>query len=142
MNTNDIKTCDKVKILLITHGHFGEELINSAKMIIGDINNVKSVSLLPTHGYEDFKEIVSNELKLLGSNVLILTDILGGTPTNIAAMLSRENNIAALSGVNLAILIEAVTSTQYDDCHQLCKALKETGKNSIQDIIEWISSRS
>ncbi len=143
MDINDSNVCnrDKVKILLVTHGRFGEELMNSAKMIIGEVDNIKAISLLPTHGHEEFKKIVEDQLKELGSNVLVLTDILGGTPSNIVAILSRENSIAALSGVNLNMLIEAAINAENYDCKQLCKTVKDTGKDSIQDIIEWVHSR-
>jgi mannose/fructose/sorbose-specific phosphotransferase system IIA component len=97
------------KLLVVTHGSFGEEIIKSAEMIIGKQKNIKAVSLFPGVDLGEFLVQIKNEINEASDEVLILCDLFGGTPSNVSASLLSEYNAYAVTGLNLAMLIEACT---------------------------------
>ncbi len=96
----------KLNIVIGTHGRFGEELIKSAEMIVGKMENVKAVSLLPMMSFEVFMERVNSVLCDLKDPVLALADIYGGTPCNVLTALTKKYHHNVITGVNLPMLID------------------------------------
>ncbi|MGX7417417.1 PTS sugar transporter subunit IIA [Carnobacterium gallinarum] len=101
---------EKEPIILLTHGGWGESLLQSVKMIVGQTDNIHEVVLKPEDNLQDFLERVKNQIDAVNwrEKLLILTDIKGGTTSNVALRLSRDYNILALSGLNTAMLLDAV----------------------------------
>ncbi|MEG0360405.1 MAG: PTS sugar transporter subunit IIA [Longicatena sp.] len=95
-------------ILLLTHGDAGKALLESSEMIIGKSNNLYSVSLEIGMSPESFIEKVKLILDINENETLILTDLFGGTPSNVALILSTLHQVKCVSGLNLAMLIEAI----------------------------------
>ncbi|MBP1042857.1 PTS sugar transporter subunit IIA [Vagococcus sp. BWB3-3] len=97
-------------ILILTHGGWGEHLLASIKMIVGAVEEVYEVPLAPEDNLNDYIERVDQRIKALtwSDQLLILTDIKGGTTSNVALRLSREYQILAISGLNTALLLEAI----------------------------------
>lgn len=95
----------KLNIVVGTHGRFGEELIKSAEMIAGNMENVTSVSLLPSMSFEDFMHQVDSVLSSLEGPVLALVDLYGGTPCNVLTALTKKYHHNVVTGVNLPMLI-------------------------------------
>ena len=96
----------KLSIVIGTHGRFGEELIKSAEMIVGKMENIKSVSLLPAMSFEEFMHEVDSVLSGLEGPVLALVDLYGGTPSNVFTALTRKYNHNVITGLNLPMLID------------------------------------
>lgn len=99
------------KILLVTHGELGKGLKNTLRMFNSDINHVHFVSL-DESGVDNFKKnllIKMDEIYIDGDEILILADLFGGTPFNVASieLIEKYNNVEIISGVNLPILLEA-----------------------------------
>lgn len=94
-------------ILVLTHGDFGTELIKSAEMIIGVQSNVAAIALLPGMDLNEFMETVKAKIKQFAVEPLILCDLFGGTPSNVAAAIKLECGGVVVTGVNLSMLIEA-----------------------------------
>lgn len=113
------------KILVCTHGRFGEELIKSAQMIGGNaFKNIKAVSLLPSMSMDDYYAAVAKELDKDALSVCFV-DLFGGTPCNTVLNLSREYNMEILCGVNMPMLLEVLTmneDTEIDDLKERCVA--------------------
>lgn len=97
-------------ILILTHGGWGEHLLASINMIVGAVEEVYEVPLDPEDNLTDYIERVEQQIKTLtwSDKLLILTDIKGGTTSNVALRLSRDYNILAISGLNTALLLEAI----------------------------------
>lgn len=96
-------------ILIVTHGNFGEELIKSAEMIVGAQQNVKALSLLPSVDPEDFVKEIAAALSGMSEETLIMSDLFGGTPSNASAAIISHSGKSAVTGVNMPMLIEALT---------------------------------
>lgn len=96
-----------VSILIMTHGHAGEALVESSKMIIGNNVKVESLSLLPGMSMEDLmnqaKDIIQRQ-----ENTLLMVDLYGGTPSNVAMALTSICNAKCVSGLNLGMLMETL----------------------------------
>jgi mannose PTS system EIIA component len=95
-----------LNIIIGTHGRFGEEIINSAEMIVGKMENVKAVSLLPSMSFEDFMHQVESALSDLEGPVLALVDLYGGTPCNVLTALTKKYHHNVITGLNLPMLID------------------------------------
>lgn len=97
-------------ILILTHNTWGRELIKSVKMIIGNVTNIHDIPLFAEDSLSDYLERVTQIIELLEWNkkLLILTDIKGGTPSNVALRLSKNYEVVIISGLCSAMLLEAV----------------------------------
>jgi mannose/fructose-specific phosphotransferase system component IIA len=136
----DICENDKISnILVLTHGNWGEELIKSAKMIAGGFENVSAVALNPKDTFNDYLIKVKKTLSAFSGKTLVIADLFGGTPSNIAALLSREYDIEALSGLSLSMLIEAIFTKDNINSVQLVEEVLNAGKDNCKDIIKMIS---
>ena len=96
----------KIKIVVATHGKFGEELIKSAEMIVGQMSDVYSISLTADKSFEDFLTEANNILSNLEGPIISLVDLHGGTPGNAMTVLSKRYNNQVITGVNLPMLID------------------------------------
>ena len=94
--------------LITTHGNLGNELIKAAELIKGPLNDILHVSVDQTKNVEDIKKEISNAIKKLdkGKGVLILTDLFGGTPSNISLSFIKEGKVEVLTGVNLPMVLK------------------------------------
>lgn len=122
----------KPALIVMSHGKFSNEIIESAKMILGNIEGYETVSMLNEEGFE----ITSKKLqkcidKLDINNILILVDLYGGTPFNIANIfLHKKNNIRLIAGMNLAMIIEYFSSNT-EDLDALVNEIIKAGKDNI-----------
>lgn len=123
----------EVHILVLNHGRFGEELIRSAELIVGEIEYAQAVSLVQGMSIEDFYEEVTSEMKETKGTYIILTDLFGGTPCNVAMMLLREFHVHVLCGVNLPMLIELIVSINNGErnLQQLLNSALRAGKEAV-----------
>lgn len=94
-----------MKIVISCHGNVGEELIKSAKMILGPIDNIFSISFEPGEGRED---LIEKYKSILGdnNNTLFLCDLFGGSPFNAAFEFAYGNDSEVISGVSLPMIID------------------------------------
>src|SRR5437870_5453292 len=94
--------------VIVTHGQLANELVSAAEMIVGEINHITAVSI----GWHDDVDVASEEIERAiqqmdtGSGVLLLTDMFGGTPTNIAASFLGRAPVEVVTGVNLPMVIK------------------------------------
>ena len=93
-------------ILLMTHGHLCEAIVETAEMVSGKMKHVYPIPLLPGMAPETYLAKAEEILSQAPEDSYILTDIYGGTPCNIANMLIRKYKIQAFAGLNLSMLIE------------------------------------
>ena len=97
-----------IGILLITHGDAGQALIGSSEMIVGSEQDLVALALTPGMSAETLLQQASDAIRQLGMPTLVLVDIFGGTPANVAMALSRDSNIRCVSGLNLGMLVEVL----------------------------------
>ncbi|PIE71633.1 MAG: PTS fructose transporter subunit IIA [Deltaproteobacteria bacterium] len=123
-----------IGILVVTHGGLGKSLIETAKLILGTMpENVKPVCIDLTSSVDDLHARLASEIKHIntGHGVLLLTDMFGGTPSNLSYSLLDEGKVEVISGVNLPVLLKAISKQQDTDLTQVARLLEVTGKRSI-----------
>jgi PTS system mannose-specific IIA component len=91
-----------VGLLIVTHCNLGEELLNAAKFIVGTVERADAVAITETAGSDIIRKKIEEKARALdtGDGVIILTDMFGGTPSNINLSFKR-NKVEVLTGVNL-----------------------------------------
>lgn len=101
-----------VGIIVMTHGALSEGIVDAAELITGPVSQVKTLSLRREDNVNDLNDAFLAALQEVdtGDGVLVLTDLLGGSPCNVASMNLREKSYRVLSGVNLPMFIEALSS--------------------------------
>src|SRR2546425_5739680 len=103
----------KVAGVVVTHGHLAGELLAAAEMIVGPISHIAAVSI----GWHDDVDTARSEVERAiarvgqGAGVLLMTDMFGGTPTNIASMFFEEGSVEVVTGVNLPMVIKLATQS-------------------------------
>lgn len=97
-----------IGVIITTHGNVGGELIKAVEMIKGSSEGVLHLSMDQTKGVEELKKDLASAIKKLdqGQGVLILTDLFGGTPSNIALSLLKPGKVEVVTGVNLPMLLK------------------------------------
>ena len=124
-----------IGIVIVTHAQLGEALIEAAEFILGQRPEaIESISIDLSENAEKLRaKIVQGIKKVAGQDgVLILTDMFGGTPSNLSYSFLEEGRVEVLSGVNLPILIQAVNLRKKDiELGQLAADLEVFGKKSI-----------
>lgn len=119
--------------LIVTHGRLAIELLNAAETITGEIHHIAAVSL----GWHDdvgtAAAMVRKGLERVntGDGVLILTDMFGGTPTNIASTFLNDTKVEIVTGVNLPMLIKLAQVGPEESIESVARMVRETGQNSI-----------
>ena len=123
-----------IGIVIVTHCQLGEALIGAAEFIIGSQpGSLESVSIDLSENAEKLREKIARGIKKVKEQegVIILTDMFGGTPSNLSYSFLEEGHIEVLAGVNLPILIQAVNTRKKMELDQLAANLEAFGKKSI-----------
>ncbi|MGD9175451.1 MAG: PTS fructose transporter subunit IIA [Desulfobacterales bacterium] len=123
-----------IGIVIVTHSQLGDALIEAAEFIIGNRPDaLVSVSIDLTESAEVLRTRIDEGIKKVQSKdgVLILTDMFGGTPSNLSYSFLEEGRTEVISGVNLPILIQAANTRSKMDLNTLAVKLEEFGKKSI-----------
>lgn len=124
---------NKVGGVIVSHGQLATELVAAAETVVGDSSHIIAVSI----GWHDDVESAKAEIERAiahvntGNGVLIMTDMFGGTPTNIAAMFLKENEIEIVTGVNLPMVIKLASQHKETTLAEMAKLVEEQGKQSI-----------
>ena len=125
-------------VLVITHGEFGIELVKSAEMIMGPQENVDALALRPGNSVDDLRSdanaiVEKNNEK--GLETIVLVDLLGGSPSNVALSLLAKNDLNILTGVNMPMLIELLSFYQIEkDTNKLIETVKQTSVTGINKL--------
>lgn len=125
---------DMIGIALVTHGLLGQTLIETAEFILGSkTESVISVSINIKENVDDLRDNIAKAIKQVDSKkgILILTDMFGGTPSNLSYSFLDEGRVEVISGVNLPVLIRAVGLQKNEDLSGVAKTLVASGKRSI-----------
>lgn len=119
--------------VVVTHGQVATELLAAAETIIGAIGHVTAVSI----GWHDDVDAASDEIERAiervsgGVGVLILTDMFGGTPTNIASMFLKQGEVEVVTGVNLPMVIKVAGQTGGETLDEVAQIVRDQGREGI-----------
>jgi PTS system mannose-specific IIA component len=119
--------------LVVTHGHLGQELVAAAEMIVGEISHIRAVSIGWHDDVNDARIDIEKRIAEVenGKGVLILTDMFGGTPSNIALSFHDPGKVDVVTGVNLPMIIKIANQKEGDTLDSLARSVKDQGRSSI-----------
>ncbi|MEW5913127.1 MAG: PTS sugar transporter subunit IIA [Thermodesulfobacteriota bacterium] len=131
-----------IGLVLITHARLALELVNAAEFILGRIEQVATVAVDANPEAGQLRSKLEAALAQVdqGQGVLILTDMFGGSPNNIALAFLEEGKAEVVTGVNLPMLIKAATSRQDTDLATLARTVCQAGRESISVAGELLSA--
>src|SRR4051812_36396666 len=116
--------------VVITHGRLAIELVEATKIIVGDVNHITAVSIDWHVEVDEAHKAIEESLKRVdqGRGVLILTDMFGGTPTNLAMTFSQPGSVEILTGVNLPMVIKMAGQQQDEVLGELARRVRDQGQ--------------
>ena len=126
-----------IGVVVVTHGQLATELVNAAEMIVGDLPQFSAVSIGWHDDVNDARgDIVQAIERVRGEEgVLILTDMFGGTPSNIGMTFLETDRIEVITGVNLPMLIKLASLRTSSDLLAVAREIQEHGRGAI-----WVAS--
>lgn len=123
-----------IGIVIVTHGQLGNALIDAAEFVLGSRpDNLVSVSIDLTKNADKLRESISKVIESVNDKmgILILTDMFGGTPSNLSYSFLEEGKVEVISGINLPVLIKAINARKDMELSELAIHLEAFGKKSI-----------
>lgn len=127
-----------INLIILNHGQFGEEVIKSAELIVGKIDNIWAFSLLKYMSIEELARQVEERIIGLKGETIILTDMFGGTPNNVAMMMQLKFKCFVICGINLPLLLEMVIARDTTDkpADMIISDAVHTAKQAIFNVID------
>jgi len=122
-----------IGLLIVTHCDLGKEFVKAAEFIVGHIEAVDVVSITQTLESKEIHKMIENKISVLnhGQGVLILTDMFGGTPSNLSLSFLKDEMVEVITGVNLPMVIAIAQNRSDMELSELAEKAQEAGKMSI-----------
>ena len=126
-----------IGVIVVTHGQLANELVAAARTIVGELPQLVAVSI----GWHDDPTVARDAIAAAiaqvdgSAGVLILTDMFGGTPSNIGFTFLETNRVEIITGVNLPMLIKLAHLQSSSDLLAVAREMREIGRNAI-----WVAS--
>jgi PTS system mannose-specific IIA component len=119
--------------VIVSHGQVANELLAAAETVVGDVSHIAAVSIGWHDDVEAATEQVDRSIRSVseGMGVLLMTDMFGGTPTNIAAMFLKAEEVEIVTGVNLPMVVKLAANTKEVSLTVLAKEVEEQGRQAI-----------
>lgn len=134
----------KIGVVVVTHGQLATELVNSAEMIVGDLPQFAAVSIGWHDDVDQAREEIGRAIQRVAASaggtaeepadVLVLTDMFGGTPANLAVTYVSPH-VEVITGVSLPMLIKLARPPKQQNLLELAREMREHGRNAI-----WVAS--
>src|SRR5262245_31414727 len=126
-----------IGVVVVTHGQLATELVNAAEMIVGDLPQFAAVSIGWHEDIETARSDIGRAIERVqhGQGVLVLTDMFGGTPSNLAMSFIAPDVVEVITGVNLPVLIKLARLEAEADLLAAAREMREHGRNAI-----WVAS--
>ena len=122
-----------VGALVVTHGQLGQELVSAAQAIVGEVSYIAAVSIGWNDDVDESKKKIEQAVAEVdqGKGVIILTDMFGGTPSNLSLPLLKRNEVDIVTGVNLPMVIKVANQPGTDSLSDLVTKVKKQGQSHI-----------
>jgi PTS system mannose-specific IIA component len=122
-----------IGLVLVTHGRLASEFIVAMEHVVGPQRQIAAICIGPDDDMEERRAQIAQAIKAVdkGDGVIVLTDLFGGTPSNLAISLMKSDKIEVIAGVNLPMLIRLEGARKTMDVHAAVAAAREAGRKYI-----------
>lgn len=130
-----------IGMVLVTHGGIGSELLTALDQIVGPQAQAKAISIAPDDDMDRCRSAILTAIKDVnsGDGVVLLTDMFGGTPSNLAISVMPKTNAVVLAGVNLPILIKLASLRTGTRLLDAVHEAETAGRKYIQLVTETLT---
>ncbi len=129
-------------MLLVSHGDIGVEMLRALNHICGPQDQTAAISIAPEDDMDSCRNMILDRIKEVntGEGVVLLTDMFGGTPSNLALSVMPKTDAVVLAGVNLPVLVKLASLRQTNNVHEAVKEAADSGRKYIQLVTENLAA--
>ncbi|HUD94885.1 PTS sugar transporter subunit IIA [Sphingobium sp.] len=129
-----------IGMILVTHGNLAEEFVHAMEHVVGDQADVATVCIGPNDDMERRRSEIADAIAKVdsGEGVIILTDLFGGTPSNLAISLMQAGKVEVIAGINLPMLIRLAKARGCMPVREAVAAARDAGRNYITIASEYL----
>lgn len=122
-----------IGLILVSHRHLAEEMKAVMEHVVGPQENVETVSIFPADDMEQRRTEIQEKIAKVdsGDGIIVLTDMFGGTPSNLAISMMTQDNVEVLAGMNLPMLIKLAQVRSNQKLKEAALSAQEAGKKYI-----------
>lgn len=122
-----------IGMVLVTHGRLADEFIAATEHVVGEQEDIRSICIGPDDDMERRREDIIQAVEQVesGSGVVLLTDMFGGTPSNLAISMLDRGNIEVIAGINLPMLIKMASLRDKVSLEEIVEAAEDAGRKYI-----------
>ena len=131
-----------IGLVLVTHGRLAEEFLNALEHVVGRQSNIETISIGPEDDMEARRADILEAVSRVDDNdgVIILTDMFGGTPSNLAISLMETGRIEIIAGINLPMLIKLASARADSNLAEAVEQAQEAGRKYIHVASQLLGS--
>ncbi|MEM7215152.1 MAG: PTS sugar transporter subunit IIA [Pseudomonadota bacterium] len=132
-----------IGIVVVTHGKLALEFRKALEHVVGPQENFETVCIEADEDMEAKREEISKAVEVAnaGSGVIILTDLFGGTPSNMSISLMQDGNLEVIAGINLPMLVKLATSRGSGNLAEIADEAQQAGRKYIQVASKLLDGR-
>ncbi|HMO68944.1 MAG TPA: PTS sugar transporter subunit IIA [Novosphingobium sp.] len=129
-----------IGMILVTHGKLAEEFVHAMEHVVGRQDAVATVCIGPNDDMEKRRQEIAAAIRTVdsGQGAIILTDLFGGTPSNLAISLMRAGQVEVIAGINLPMLIRLAKARTCMGLTEAVNAARDAGRNYITVASEYL----
>jgi mannose PTS system EIIA component len=133
-----------IGMILVTHGNLAEEFVHAMEHVVGDQAAVRTVCIGPNDDMEQRRAEIRAAIQAVdsGDGAVILTDLFGGTPSNLAISLMQAGRIEVIAGINLPMLIRLAKARECMTVREAAVAARDAGRNYITIASEYLGQEA
>jgi PTS system mannose-specific IIA component len=133
-----------IGLILVTHGRLAEDFIHAMEHVVGRQDAIVAVCIGPNDDMEVRRSEIRKAIRTVdaGEGAIILTDLFGGTPSNLAISLLKAGQVEVLAGINLPMLIRLATARKSMDIMAAVTAARDAGRNYITIASEFLGQEA
>ncbi|AXB76856.1 PTS sugar transporter subunit IIA [Novosphingobium sp. P6W] len=129
-----------IGMILVTHGNLAEEFVHAMEHVVGDQADVATICIGPNDDMEQRRSEIADAITKVdsGEGVIVLTDLFGGTPSNLAISLMQAGKVEVIAGINLPMLIRLAKARGCMPVREAVAAARDAGRNYITIASEYL----
>ncbi len=132
-----------IGVVIVSHYRLAEELLQAVRLIVGEAKNFRAIGLDPSAPPEEMRSRIDKALQEVdtGEGVLVLTDMFGGTPSNLCLSFLEEGRIEVVTGVNLPMLVKLASLKDPIAIHEAAGLARDYGQRNISVASDVLAAR-